>query len=121
MAVVYGHSWQAGVIHKAIKAKGIECSWLKAKADKATYDTSSERVTLLTRQSSKGLEFDTVVLAGLGGLKHDEEHLEHQVRLLYVGMTRARRQLLLTGSGDNWFLERLSEHDQRCRVMSCLP
>ena len=121
MAVVYGHNWQAGVIHKAIKAKGIGCSWLKGKTDKTTYDASSESVTLLTRQSSKGLEFDTVVLAGLGGLKHDEEHLEHQVRLLYVGMTRARRQLLLTGSGKNWFVERLSEHDQRYRVTSCLP
>jgi len=42
---------------------------------------------------------DTVVLAGLGGLKDDAENLESEVRLLYVGMTRAREQLLLTGSG----------------------
>lgn len=64
-------------------------------------------MTLLTRQSSKGLEFGTVVLAGLGGLKDDDEHLEHEVRLLYVGMTRARQQLLLTGSGENWFIRHM--------------
>lgn len=61
-------------------------------------------MALLTRQSSKGLEFDTVVLAGLGGLKDEVERLESEVRLLYVGMTRARQQLLLTGCGENWFV-----------------
>ena len=71
-----------------------------------------KRQALLTRQSSKGLEFDTVVLAGLGGLKDDEENLEHEVRLLYVGMTRARERLLLTGSGGNWFVEKVC--DKKC-------
>ena len=47
-----------------------------------------------------------MVLAGLGGLKDDAENLESEVRLLYVGMTRARQQLLLTGSGGNWFVGR---------------
>lgn len=47
-----------------------------------------------------------VVLAGLGGLKDDAENLESEVRLLYVGMTMARQQLLLTGSGGNWFVGR---------------
>ena len=111
MAVVYGYNWQAGVIHEEIKAKGIACCWLKGKTEKSAYDASADRVALLTRQSSKGLEFDSVVLAGLGSLKNDEEDQEHEVRLLYVGMTRARRQLLLTGSGENWFVERFSEHD----------
>lgn len=68
---------------------------------------NEDQVTILTRQSSKGLEFDTVVLAGVGGIKDDEEGLDQEVRLLYVGMTRARKQLLITGSGDNWFTARL--------------
>jgi len=105
MAVVYGHNWQGGVIHKAMKAKGIACSWLKGKAEKVSYDASAGHVTLLTRQSSKGLEFDSVVLSGLGGLKDDKDNLEYEVRLLYVGMTRARQRLLMTGSGCNWFTE----------------
>lgn len=104
IAVIYGHHWQANTLQRALKSTGIPCAWLKRSADKKCYDANANSVALLTRQSSKGLEFDTVVLAGLGGLRDDEEHLEHEVRLLYVGMTRARQQLLLTGSGNSWFV-----------------
>ncbi|WP_111656056.1 3'-5' exonuclease [Isoalcanivorax indicus] len=107
IAVIYGHHRQAEILQRALMNNDIPCAWLRSTADKKRYNTNADRVTLLTRQSSKGLEFDTVVLAGLGGLKDDEENLEWEVRLLYVGMTRARQQLLLTGSGENWFVGRL--------------
>ena len=106
IAVIYGYTWQADTLQRALKREGIPHAWLKDTASKKAYDANAERIALLTRQSSKGLEFDTVVLAGLGGLKDDEQNLESEVRLLYVGMTRARQQLLLTGSGGNWFVGR---------------
>jgi DNA helicase-2/ATP-dependent DNA helicase PcrA len=63
------------------------------------------RVWLMTLHSAKGLEFPTVVLAGLeeGLFPHsrsrdDEEELEEERRLCYVGMTRARANLVLTGA-----------------------
>jgi DNA helicase-2/ATP-dependent DNA helicase PcrA len=63
------------------------------------------RVWLMTLHSAKGLEFPTVVLAGLeeGLFPHsrsrdDEEELEEERRLCYVGMTRARATLVLTGA-----------------------
>lgn len=71
------------------------------------YDAAAEKVVLLSRHSNKGLEFDIVILCGLGGLKDDGESLYRETRLLYVGMTRARRQLLVTASGENWFTARL--------------
>jgi len=63
------------------------------------------RIWLMTLHSAKGLEFPTVILAGLeeGLFPHsrssdDEEELEEERRLCYVGMTRARRQLVLTAA-----------------------
>src|SRR6185295_12444718 len=63
------------------------------------------RIWLMTLHSAKGLEFPTVVLAGLeeGLFPHsrssdDEEELEEERRLCYVGMTRAKARLVLTGA-----------------------
>src|SRR5207253_4224267 len=63
------------------------------------------RIWLMTLHSAKGLEFPVVVLAGLeeGLFPHsrsseDVEELEEERRLCYVGMTRARSRLVLTGA-----------------------
>jgi DNA helicase-2/ATP-dependent DNA helicase PcrA len=63
------------------------------------------RIWLMTLHSAKGLEFPTVVLAGLeeGLFPHsrsssDDQELEEERRLCYVGMTRARRRLVLTAA-----------------------
>lgn len=63
------------------------------------------RVWMMTLHSAKGLEFPMVVLAGLeeGLFPHsrsneDDEELEEERRLCYVGMTRARKRLVLTGA-----------------------
>ena len=60
-------------------------------------------VTLMTLHNAKGLEFPVVFLSGmeLGLFPHSrsmnsEEALEEERRLCYVGMTRARKKLVLT-------------------------
>jgi DNA helicase-2/ATP-dependent DNA helicase PcrA len=67
--------------------------------------TRDARIWMMTLHSAKGLEFPTVILAGLeeGLFPHsrsrdDEEELEEERRLCYVGMTRARATLVLTGA-----------------------
>ncbi len=67
--------------------------------------TRDARIWMMTLHSAKGLEFPMVVLAGLeeGLFPHsrsaeDEEELEEERRLCYVGMTRARQRLVLTGA-----------------------
>jgi DNA helicase-2/ATP-dependent DNA helicase PcrA len=64
---------------------------------------SEKGVSLMTLHSAKGLEFRTVVVAGLenGVLPHfnsqgAQEDVEEERRLLYVGMTRARERLFLS-------------------------
>jgi DNA helicase II / ATP-dependent DNA helicase PcrA len=60
-------------------------------------------VTLITLHSTKGLEFDHVFLTGMeeGISPHsralnEEKGIEEERRLVYVGMTRARKSLTLT-------------------------
>jgi len=67
--------------------------------------TRTARVWMMTMHAAKGLEFPVVVIAGLeeGLFPHsrafeDEGELEEERRLCYVGMTRARQRLVLTGA-----------------------
>jgi DNA helicase-2/ATP-dependent DNA helicase PcrA len=63
------------------------------------------RVWMMTLHAAKGLEFPTVVMAGLeeGLFPHsrageDEDEIEEERRLCYVGMTRAQTSLVLTSA-----------------------
>jgi DNA helicase II / ATP-dependent DNA helicase PcrA len=67
--------------------------------------TRDARVWMMTMHAAKGLEFPTVIIAGLeeGLFPHsrsseDQEELEEERRLCYVGMTRAQSQLVLTSA-----------------------
>jgi len=64
-------------------------------------DQSSDRVFMMTMHSAKGLEFDTVFVAGaeegvFPGIRSigDPGEMEEERRLCYVAMTRAMRRLL---------------------------
>ncbi len=66
--------------------------------------SGDDRLVLMTLHSAKGLEFDSVFISGLeeGMLpfikaqEYTPRDLEEERRLLYVGMTRARKKLTLT-------------------------
>ncbi len=71
--------------------------------DQDSYDREKEALVMGTFHSAKGLEFEVVFLVGIeeGILPHqrstmDERQLEEERRLLYVGMTRARKLLYLS-------------------------
>ena len=75
---------------------------LETRAD-AAHPPTVQGVTLASLHAAKGLEWDVVFLVGLVDgtlpIQHadgDEHAIEEERRLLYVGITRARRQVLLS-------------------------
>ncbi len=86
-----------------------------------------DAVTLMTLHSAKGLEFDTVFLVGLeeGILPHSRSLLEpaelsEEIRLAYVGLTRARRRLFLTYARSRKAFGSF-QYNQPSRILRALP
>ena len=76
-------------------------------ADIDNVESSEDRVTLMTLHSAKGLEFPKVYLAGMeDGLfpgmmavsSDDPTDMEEERRLCYVGITRAKKELVITAA-----------------------
>ncbi len=76
-------------------------------ADIDSMEEDDDVVTLMTLHSSKGLEFPTVFIAGFEeGIfptyraltSQNQSGIEEERRLLYVGITRAKKELYLTNA-----------------------
>ena len=74
-------------------------------ADKGEANENSYSVNLMSLHSAKGLEFEVVIMVGMedGLLPHsrslmDNEQMEEERRLCYVGITRAKSHLYFTHS-----------------------
>jgi len=74
-------------------------------SDTDAYDAASDRVALMTLHAAKGLEFENVFIAGVeegllpherSGASENEDELEEERRLLFVGITRAKLGLSIS-------------------------
>ena len=75
---------------------------LRDMMEKSEDEDASDAVQLMTLHASKGLEFPYVFMVGMeeGLLPHqtsiDEDNVEEERRLAYVGITRAQQELIFS-------------------------
>jgi len=105
MAVIYRHYEPIGkLMWNKLKAAGIPVTWQKD----VKFSTDQDTVRLITMHSSKGLEFPLVAIPGIGMMPDKDVDVEEEARLLYVAMTRATSNLVMSCDRDSVFSEKLS-------------
>jgi DNA helicase-2/ATP-dependent DNA helicase PcrA len=94
---------ESDIDNEAMQELDLFLSHAALESGDAQGDIDEDCVQLMTLHSAKGLEFDLVFLVGMEeglfpGQKSLEEigRLEEERRLCYVGMTRARQQLIIS-------------------------
>ena len=81
---------------RSLEASGIPSTWVSQDVrSKEMYDVTTDRVSLISIHSSKGLDFDLVYLVGLDHIHPTEETKQTMVSLVYVAMTRAKYRLVI--------------------------
>jgi len=87
------------------------------------FDKNANKLTLMTLHSAKGLEFPIVFIPGVEEslIPHEkslynQENLEEERRLFYVGMTRAKQELYLTYAEER-FLNGEYRHNEPSRFL----
>jgi superfamily I DNA/RNA helicase len=98
------------LIGHALEKKGILSNWISEdyKAKKS-YDITTNRVTISTIQSAKGLDYACVFLLGLDSLKVEEWQAEVSKNLAYVAITRARESLYIPWLKKSQLIERIEK------------
>jgi hypothetical protein len=116
MCALYCHNWMGKAIAQTMKARNIPYTWLRDSATKREFDAAEDSVKIVTMHSSKGLEFSTVATCGIGYLGAEEARVEDDAKLLYVAMTRATQNLLITSSKESPFTVKLQEMIKKHRA-----
>ena len=108
MAILYRTKFMGERICERLAAANIPVEWLNRDTQSRRYAPDQASVKVMTMHSSKGLEFPTVAIPGLGYMPHQHGDPHDEAKLLYVAMTRAMDQLIMTYHKPTVFTERLS-------------
>jgi superfamily I DNA/RNA helicase len=71
------------------------------------FDITTDRVSLISIHSSKGLDFALVYLLGVDRIIPTEEIHDRLIRLIYVAITRAKFRLVIPYVEETRFITRL--------------
>jgi len=101
IAILYPTGYSGRAMYNALNKANIPCHWLASSNHKKAYKPNDNKIALMPIPSSKGLEFDTVIIIDASFCHQSEKHDENptvadDIRRLYVGMTRAQNNLLVS-------------------------
>lgn len=109
IAIIYRSKFMGEEIYSHFQQAQIPIEWVNANSDSRNYHPDEKSIKLITMHSSKGLEFPVVLIPGIGFMPDEYGHgtPEEEARLLYVAMTRAVEQLILSCDRSSEFTSRL--------------
>ncbi len=71
------------------------------------FDITTDRVSLISIHSAKGLDFDLVYLMGVDRIQPQDDTRDHLIRLLYVAITRAKHRLVIPYVEESEFIVKM--------------
>lgn len=107
IAILFPQNWLGDQIADRLEQEQVNHLLANSRNNRKRYTIDKDQVTLMSIHSSKGLEFNRVILIGIDKLGVYEDRIVDDARLLYVGMTRAKECLLMTSAGDSQFSDQL--------------
>ncbi|MFZ5488148.1 MAG: 3'-5' exonuclease [Pseudomonadota bacterium] len=106
IAVLFRTRQRMVLVAAALQRRGIAVQSMATPGFRA-FVWKRPSVKLMTLHSSKGLEFPLVLIAGLDAMPWKGEPMDEELRLLYVGMTRATHELVLSAAGTSPMVQRV--------------
>ncbi|MBS3028759.1 MAG: NERD domain-containing protein [Dolichospermum sp. DET50] len=107
IAIIYRSYFMGNCIFQDFQKMHIPIEWVNANNNSRNYNPAQESIKLITMHSSKGLEFPIVLIPGLGYMPNENQELGEEARLIYVAMTRAMEQLIITCHRSSEFTNRI--------------
>jgi len=93
IAILYRNQNQGRHLAETLERSGVPVEWCNRNSSSRQYKPNDPSVKLVTMHSSKGLEFPVVLMPAIDEMTRISED---EVRLLYIGMTRAIERLVIT-------------------------
>ena len=95
-------------ILNSLESFGIPAAWISRDVrTKEMYDVTTDRVSVISIHSSKGLDFDLVYLVGIDHIKPSKTAKKSMDSLVYVAMTRAKYKLVIPYIEETDIIKRL--------------
>ena len=91
-----------------LESFGIPTTWVSRDVRaKEMYDITTDRVSLISIHSAKGLDFDLVYLVGMDHIRSTEATKKRLLSLVYVAMTRAKYRLVIPYVEETEFIKKM--------------